>query len=156
VPAESRCTPEVIDAICAHLGNPDRPRALRAALRRAGVSKSAYYDWARRAEAGEEPYATAIARIEAARDVLRDKIADEIRSIAARATKDDATRLNALKWLLEKLGGDDWNPPAKSEISGPGGGAIPLAATVDLRWPDEPRELSPDDGAPPAAAPAAG
>lgn len=131
MPKPTACTPEAVAAICAHLADPDRPRSLLAALRRAGVSKSAYYDWARRADAGEEPFADAVAQIERARDALREALADEIRVIARRGTKDDATRLNAAKWLLERLGGTDWNPPARSEISGPDGGAIPHAMGVD-------------------------
>jgi hypothetical protein len=127
------CTPATVAAICAHLADPDKPRALRAALRRAGVHHSTYYAWQERAAAGEEPYADAVAAIEAARDVLREALADEIRAISKSGGKDDATRLNALKWQLEKLGGDDWNPPAKAEVTGKDGAPlVPPLAPVDL------------------------
>lgn len=130
MPRPTLCTPEIIAAICRHLVGPP-PTTLARALRRELIDKSTYYDWRKRAARGEQPYADAVADVEDARDELKAHLLDRVSELSESGGKEDATRLNATKWLLEKLYREDFDPPKQVELSGRDGGAIEHRVTAD-------------------------
>jgi hypothetical protein len=131
VPFPSKCTPEVVAAVVAALADHTKPTPLRDALRAGRVHWTSYYDWREKAARDEQPFADAVHRIEEARRAHLAHWTEQLATLAESGTKNDATRLRALTFLIEKLGGEAWNPPTRAEVSGPDGKPIAHSVTVE-------------------------
>jgi transposase-like protein len=130
----TKCTPEVtaklVEAIRAGI---EKALPLASACRRAGINPDSFYEWRKRARAGEEPYATEVAKIEAVRAELEEELAGKLLGLARDGNKHQAVQLNATKHLLARLFPEDWEPARRVEVSGPEGGAINLNLEADAR-----------------------
>lgn len=128
---DCKCTPELIDAIVAMMTDPARPRSETYAAYEVEINPRTLRRWREKAALGIEPYATQIPRIDKARNVRRGWLTDEIYAIAEEGTKDDAARLNALKFLAATHYADEYAPTQKLEHSGVDGGAITHEINTD-------------------------
>lgn len=110
--------------------------SIRRACRKAGVTRQAYDAARRRAESGEEPYASAVAVIEDARDELHLTLCARVLALAESGDKTDGVRLAATRFATERLF-PEHAPSKRVELSGPEGGPIETVARVVVMPPFE-------------------
>lgn len=93
-----------------------------------GLHRDTWYEWRRRAAQGDEPWAGVIRRLMKPRIERALKLVELVHKIALEGTKDDGTRLAAQRFQLERLYRDllDDEEPQRVELSGPGGGPVPI------------------------------
>lgn len=126
--APTKLTPEVQAEIVRNLAS---GCYIETACAVAGIGKTSYYDWLKRGEAGEEPYAgflNAVRKAEHKAELRANAI------IQAEGEKDP----KHLEWWLERKFPDRWarNDRVRNEVSGPGGKELtitiipPAAETV--------------------------
>lgn len=142
MPRPTKLTPKLQERIVGYV----RAGAyVETAAAAAGIAKDTLYAWLRRGAAAESPYDAFAAAVEEAQAMA------EMRDLAliGKAAESEWT---AAAWRLERKYPDKYGRRTKTELSGPGGGAIPI-------------DLSPDAlaarilalaGRPAAAAPAGG
>jgi len=97
--APTKCTPEVMDRLCAEM---ESLGFVGAACARAGVVKSTVQDWVARGERGEEPFATFAARWAQARARANAVLLDHVRGASAGGD------WKAAAWLLERASPDEY------------------------------------------------
>ncbi len=97
--APTKCTPEVIDRLCAEM---ESLGFVGAACARAGVVKSTVQDWVARGERGEEPFATFAARWAQARARAQATLLENIRGAAASGD------WRAAAWALERANPEEY------------------------------------------------
>jgi hypothetical protein len=119
------CTPERIDALVAAVREGmKRYLPFNHALEKAEISERTYYHWRKKWRAGEEPYATQVAKVEAVRGELERRLAHRIGRLAKSGTKEDSVRLAATKYMLERYYPETWGPAQKLELTGKDGDPI--------------------------------
>lgn len=100
---------------------------------REGVSKSTYYDWLKRGEAGESPFDEFLEAIDQA-------MAEVTRRVTYHVVKAAESDWKAGAWWLERRRGSVYGPPKQRlEQSGPDGGPIKTESAVKFYVPVNPR-----------------
>lgn len=139
------CTPEVtarvVDAITDGLSNEDAAMV-------SGISRTAFYEWIQRGEAGEEPFAYFADAITRAKTDRKHLHLRNIRTIAVAAER-EGDRLRASTWYLEHVHRDEFGTQ-RHEVTGKDGGPIEVdarARLLDAAKQLTDAELGIDDGA---------
>lgn len=127
--APTKLTPELQQEIVGYLAS---GCYIETACAVAGIGKTSYYDWLKRGEAGEEPYAGFLNAVREAEHRA------ELRAIAIihKAGEEDPKHL---EWWLERKFADRWarNDKVRQEVSGEVG--------VKYSWWDGIEEAQADD-----------
>ncbi len=97
--APTKCTPEVMDRLCAEM---ETLGFVGAACARAGVAKSTVAEWVLRGERGEEPFAEFSARWAQARARAQATLLENIRGAAASGD------WRAAAWALERANPEEY------------------------------------------------
>jgi hypothetical protein len=135
------CTPAVMDAIVAAY---QAGKGRKAAATAAGVSPASLFEWLARGRAGEQPYVDLLTRIEGARTSVVEGLRGVVLDLAH--SEDPHVAGTNARWLLERLSPEEYG--RRSEVTGPKGGPVQIAATVAPAFSDtQLRELAATPGA---------
>jgi hypothetical protein len=119
------CTPERIDALVdAVRAGMKRYLPFNRALAKVGISERTYYHWRKKWQGDEEPYATQVAKVEAVRGELEERLAHRLGRLAKRGTKNDSVRFAATKYMLERHYPERWGAAQRVELTGKNGEPI--------------------------------
>ena len=122
------CTPEKTEEVCQWLASGCYAET---ACGLSGISQSAYYDWKRKGEEGEEPYAQFVEA------VTRAEQKAEARAVALinKAGEEDPRNL---QWWLARRHSKRWADTSKHEHTGAGGAPVQIViGTIPASNPDE-------------------
>ena len=113
------CTPEMVDALVARVraGVP-----INRACGAAGISQTTFYEWMRRAESGEEPYAQFADRVTIAKNQTCADLAEVITTAAMEGD------VKAAQWYLERADRHNWSKATETTINV---NAAPQQPTID-------------------------
>lgn len=102
------CTPEIVDMLVARVrsGVP-----INRACGAAGISQTSFYEWMRRAELGEEPYAQFADRVTQAKSELLCDLAAGVTSAALWGD------VKAAQWILERADRHNWSKSADTVVN---------------------------------------
>jgi transposase len=114
--ARTRLTNELRDQVVEYLraGN-----TIRTSTSAAGISHDTHYEWMKRGEAGEKPFA------DYSDAVTRAIETAEIRNVTL-IQRHAQTDWRAAAWYLERSRREEWGKTTRTEISGPDGGPIEI------------------------------
>lgn len=119
----TRCTPERIKRIA------DAIRAgnyAETAARYGGIGETTYYEWMKKGERGEEPYAEFREAVKEAEAIA------EARSVALIQQAGQAGTWQASAWFLERKFPSKWGRRDRMEHTGPSGGPITLRTLAEM------------------------
>ena len=124
-------TPELAQSV---LSDIESGLSLRAAAEKNHIDKSLILKQARDDESFRNQYARA-------KEIQLEQMADDIQTIADSADKEDYNvarlRVDSRKWLLSKLVPKKYGDRVEQFISGPDGGPIQAAITVEFVKPKQ-------------------
>lgn len=115
---------EAVTAIFCEATRKGLPKRYAAAA--AGISESTWQAWRRRGEAGEEPYATFLARVNEADAERASSYLEKLEGVALGELEGvkPADMVKALTWLLERAYPRDFGSAQKVELTGADGGPV--------------------------------
>jgi hypothetical protein len=116
------CTPEVTAEVCKWLAS---GCYVETACNLAGIHKGTHYDWLKRAETGEQPFADYADAIQRAENQA------EARAVALinKAGEEDP---KALQWWLSHRHSDRWADRSKYDIGGQKDNPVQVRAKLDI------------------------
>ena len=112
--AETKCTPERIEAICDYI---KLGMSIADIADLVGIRRETYHNWIRRGESGEEPYLTFLTAVTRARPHFKLFHVNNINRIA-KERKDDGVSLRASQFMLERKFPDEFGKGQRDDDSG--------------------------------------
>ena len=122
---KTKCTASVVADMCKELADP--LCTLRAACAAVGIHHTIYYDWQKRAESGEEPYASLVPEIQRARSAQGKSI---LREGDERAADGNRAGVSWAQWKAETLHPTEFGRAQRIEHTGKDGGPIETSSAT--------------------------